>query len=252
MVFLAAPNILTLKRGQQAVFCYISSINKYCMKKLLITIVLIAAAAMSGSVGIYAQSRMFVGGQMSISSSSSYYHGGDKHSTTAFSIRPEFGRVMNDDRWILGVACGYSYGHMNGINDTGMDDEGSSGGPISDNNSIGLHPFAMFRVFKVSSAALWIDGDIGYDYACNKGSAPGGNNHQEAFVIGTRFRPVISWQVSDHFSFYSELGFLSLGYTYSDYLSNGVGRSNSSFSVGIDTYSFLDLSDISIGFRYWF
>lgn len=222
------------------------------MKKPILPIIALALIICLVPDHAYAQNKFFFGGQVGISTSTSSYHGAEKNSIESFSLSPEFGYQLGNDSWILGARLSLSHA----ISDTGMsvslDDDNISVGGVTRYNMIGINPFAMYHCINAGPLELWIEGGIKYIYTFNRGDTPGEKNYLDANIFDISFLPVVTWQPFEHFSFFTELNCLSLGYSFSDILSHGEGQTSSSFSFGADSYSLIELSDITIGFRYWF
>lgn len=222
------------------------------MKKTLSTIIVLTLICCLVPIHAHAQNKFFVGGQVGIASSTSGYHGSEKNSIGSFSLSPEFGYQLGNDNWILGARLSLSHAFSDAWMSVSTDDGDISIEGITRYNMIGVNPFAMYHCLNAGPLEFWIEGGIEYNYSFNRGDVPGDKNYLDANIFGISILPVVSWQPFEHFSFFTELNCLSLGYTYSDIISHGQGMTSSAFSFGADSHSLIELSDITVGFRYWF
>lgn len=218
------------------------------MKHLLNTMAAIAIIALAIPEQSSAKSNYFVGGQIGITTTklSTEY----KSSTGSFSIYPEFGYMTSNNNWIVGLRLSYSYGNT----DKSYIEEvyASSSNTSNISNSIGVNPYAMLRCFNAGPVEFWIEGNLKYNYVYTKVAYEEGSPRSiRNNTVGIHFLPVVSWKPFEHFSFFSELNFISLGYSYNR-ASGDTNYSYSGFNFGVDSHNFLSLSNFTIGFRYWF
>lgn len=207
-------------------------------------VALMMIASSSIYAGSFDKSRFFIGGQLGLSASSQGYDA--KSTSSNFTLSPEAGYLLNNNKWIVGLRLSYSNAHNMSDGSTSSSDDDYT----SDYNAVGFRPYAMYHCFSVGPVSFWIEGGLGYDYVFNKDNPGGKYLDSQSFKLNVL--PLLTWKPFDHFSFFTALDFLSLGYTYQDVLSSGHSYSLSSFSLGADSDSFLTFSDISVGFRYWF
>ena len=220
------------------------------MKRPIYTVILVVLSFVI-SAESHAQSRFFAGGQLGISAVSTESHM-IQTELNSFSVAPEFGYQLKNDRWQFGLRLSYSSAYSNDMDITeSVGDVEFSFSGIDSYNRFGFNPFAAYRCFNLGPVEVWLEGDLSYYYASNNNSA-GGVVYLDGNIFGINVTPVLSWRPTDHFSFFSELNVLSLGYSHSDIIALGQDEIASSFSFGVDSNSLLDLSEFTIGFRYWF
>lgn len=182
------------------------------MKKLL-AIAALAAASLSASAQVY------VGGSVG------YWHDATEK-TNSFVLRPEIGYEVNE-KWSFGTTVGYTY----------ADAEGFSADLFE------FSPYARYNYFRTDDGRLnlFVDGQVGIGV----GSADydGSDSSETAVYWNVGFRPGVSLNISEHFSFVAKFGFL--GYQ---------GADKNSELIGIHEGGGFDFStqELSFGFHYTF
>lgn len=132
------------------------------MKNLLKISATLAAMMMLSSANTYAgsfdKSRFFIGGQLGISATSQD-SGTLTTSVSSFSLSPEAGYLLNNNKWIVGLRLSYdSIGCMNATSTASIGDIEISIDGSSNYNAIGFRPYAMYNCFSVGPVAFWLEG----------------------------------------------------------------------------------------------
>ncbi len=192
------------------------------MKKIFALAVLAIASLSASAEGFYA------GGSLG------YMHEGAKISSTGstpstntLSILPEIGYNLNE-KWAVGTVIGYNYQHFCGT--------GVSG------HMFQLSPYARYTFFKSENnfVNLFVDGGVEFGAGW---SEYGDDSSKTACIYGIGFKPGLSLNFNEKFSFVAHIGFL--GYRGANDAAKASGYSNKG---GIA----LDSNDLTFGFYYNF
>ena len=178
------------------------------MKKILMTM-----AAMLVTMTMSAQ--VYVGGEVGFNSVSH-----DGNSTTAFTLKPEVGYVL-DDNWALGLAFGYS---ESGKNSTKV-------------KTLSVNPYARFTFAKFDHVNLFLDGGFDFTNVDSKSAGHKTNN----FGIGVK--PGVAVNLNEKISFVAHCGFLGYKTSKPDY-----DGAKSTDTVGFD----FDANNITFGLYFNF
>jgi len=210
------------------------------MNSRLSVILFLSSAFLSFTSMVSAQNRFYVGGQIGVSidsSSSSDLNDTSSSNSRSYSISPDFGVLMGE-RWILGLRLSYVNSTQNAT---------TYFGDVTDSrtNIFGIAPFARFNCLSMGDFALWFEGEVNGSFSFR------GNQFRS---VGADISPIITWQPLEHFTFYTSLDFLSLGYSYSESRSgNSYDKVVSSkFHFGANTNNILNLSNLAIGVYFTF
>ena len=172
------------------------------MKRLVICLFVALVA-----VGAKAQD-WYAGGTLDI-------WGGDDE--TSFGIAPEVGYNFNE-KWAVGGSLLFDHSKSNGVK----------------TNAFALAPYARYTFFRNDVLGLFVEGSIGFSTA---GTNIDGDKNVNGFQIG--FRPGFLFDVTEHFSLVTKIGFLGYRDDYYNNYQNGGGLT-------------LRSSNLSIGFYYTF
>ena len=161
--------------------------------------------------------------------------------STTFSVAPELGWKYNPNL-DLGVTAelGYDQTYLPvnyGIN--------------GDTYAYGVGVFARYKVAQFGAVKLLLKGMAGLDMMTLSPDVPGGDSETIA-EIGARLVPMITYDISESFTLYANLNFLSV---YAGYLFEnenlGIGDA---WAIGIaaDSGTVANTGNIQIGFNYNF
>lgn len=195
------------------------------MKKIALSS-LIALFAVSGA---NAATNHFVGGSAAIST-------GDEHNTV-FNVAPEFGWKMNSD-WDLGVAANFGYDHKY------LSSEALQA------YKYGAGVFARYKVAQFGDFKVLLKGAVSADFATYHSDVE--DDTETAMSINAKVAPMITYDISEAFTLYAQLDFLSVnaGYTFK----NGDLGIKDGWKLGAnaDTGNVANTSDFQVGFTYNF
>ena len=208
------------------------------MKNLIIIISFICLLA--GSNKINAQTKFYLGGDVSYAKS----WNGDEFSdfSRSLSVSPEFGFQLKE-RWMVGARLSYA----SVLSSTGGT---LSLGNVSINvsrslSAFNINPYARLRFFELNKINFWLEGNIFYGE---------GNDNSTSFA-SAGVNPMITYEANEHIMLYSSLNLIAINYTYihyydSKYPANSINQHSLSF--GASTNEIIKMSDFSIGFLYRF
>lgn len=172
----------------------------------------LVAAAMATTMN----AQVYVGGAVGLKSQSY-----DGNSTTAFTLMPEVGYVL-DDNWAIGVSFGY----------------GESGKKNVDKlKVVTVNPYARYTFAKFDKVNLFVDGGFGFT---NVNSDEVG---YKTNVWSVGLKPGVAVNLNEKIGFVAHLGFL--GYENSKPDFSGA-KSTSTFGLDVDA------TTVNFGFYYNF
>lgn len=192
------------------------------MKKIFALAVL-AIASLSAAAGDF-----YVGGSLGyMHEGSKYSENGFSPSTNTISILPEIGYNLNE-KWAVGTVIGYNYMHYCGQDRSG--------------HMFQVSPYARYTYFRSSSnlISLFVDGGVEFGAGWSSYSD---ESSKTACIYGLGFRPGLSINIAENFSFVTHVGFI--GYK---------GANNAAKASGYGTKAGVSLNsnDITFGFYYNF
>ena len=163
------------------------------MKKSLLALLFAVALAVPALA-----ENMWIGGDFSYSNTSP--KNGD--STSSYSIEPEFGYSL-DESWDIGIDLGYSY--EEGVGEF-------AGMPLPPEvapdkvTTIGIAPFARFKMFEIGDFAFLAKGSIFY------ASSKLDNADLNFTSYGIRIVPVVTYSINETWSIGATLDFAEIAY----------------------------------------
>lgn len=162
------------------------------MKKSLLAMLLAVALAVPAMA-----EGMWIGG------SASYYNTNvkDTSTRTSWEIAPEFGFNVNEN-WDLGVQVAYGKGQNEAVV------IGDFVSPKDDVESIGVAPFARYKLMEVGSFNVYAKGSIFYKNSKLKDA------DVKVDSYGITIVPVVEYMINDSWSISAILNFAELGYTH--------------------------------------
>ncbi len=214
--------------------------------KLIIVTVLLSA------VGAKAQT--FVGGNFSFKYQASNTKYGDNKvkepSSSAFIVSPEVGVVLSD-KLTFGTGLAFIFGRE--------DDRQ----PISNKTSsstIVFAPFVDYNFLTFGKFKVLLEGGIPFSYGKRKVTSNNvKQNEVTSFGYGLVLLPLLKYDFSEHFQFYTQLNFMSLNLNFLRMSQEGqmnntvkVVHKRVSFDFGGGTDNILNVGAITIGARYMF
>lgn len=131
--------------------------------------------------------QVFLGGSLAFEAWSSQKLAGDK-SETVFKILPEVGYSFNED-WAIGMVIGYEQDKFNGVRKVS--------GAVSE-SAFSVAPYARYSFAHVGKVNFFVDGGLDFTSATKA----------DWKKISVGFKPGLSVNLTDHWSFVSHLGFL--------------------------------------------
>ena len=212
------------------------------MKKVFYELILTSILSLSCLVANAQQT--YVGGSFNLSASNSHASNtGTLQSHFNFSVAPDFGWKFKEN-----LAAGFrpTFGFLS--MKTGSDQETRT-------TSVGLNPYVRYRVVEFHRFGLWAEADAHVSFRQEW------NLYDRTTVSKTRtysqgidILPVLTYQLTNHISLETRLNICSFGLTSSHADSYDNSDLNSvSFGLNATSKDILgDLSDITIGFLYFF
>ena len=160
------------------------------MKKSLLALLFAVALAVPALA-----ENMWVGGNLSYSNTSPK----EGDSKTSFSIAPEFGYNLNES-WDIGIDLGYA-------SEEGVTKFAERDLPAPDKlKTIGIAPFARFKMFEIGDFAFLAKGSIFYE----------SSKFDEADVsftsYGIRIVPVVTYSINETWSIGCTLDFATIAF----------------------------------------
>lgn len=191
-----------------------------------------------------ASAQKYVGGALGLNGS---IYKDNPASATSFSFSPDFGWSVSE-RWAVGIRPSARFGVS------------SSSGNQSKYYSLGLNPYARYRMLAWHDFGLWAEADPGlsfrYDWALtggNETTAPQ-TRERRSLDYAVRLLPVLTYQLNSHISLETRLNLFSLALTGRHVCQSDWADSDAfSYSLQATTQDVTDTWDsISIGFLYHF
>ncbi len=195
------------------------------MKKSLLIVLLVVFA------GVSANAQLFIGGGIGINVNST-----DNTSEFGFNLFPEVGYSLND-RFDIGIDVGF------GINSQKQEVLTLITKTTTTNWSIA--PYARYAVFQYKKFSILGKGSLmvfGNGTKTKTGDATPVRDSSTGF--GIEILPMLTYDLTQKFTLYTELNFLTLGLSTS--------RGVTSFRLGADADNLVNVGDIRIGFFYKF
>jgi len=198
------------------------------MKKLLISLVALAAMA------ITANAQWYVGGNVGLSATAS------SSASVNWNISPDGGYILNETM-LVGAA----------INLGGA---GSSDGLGSSNFTFSFQPYYRWKFWGINSLNFWLEGRISIgSYTATSKSEYNEAKHKSTFTRGTwglAVAPIISYDIDSHWSILTKIASIGVaGYGKGDYKIDG----DYTYTINGGTYfSFMAINGPSIGVCYTF
>lgn len=164
--------------------------------------------------------------------------------STSFRLAPDVGWFIGD-RWAVGIRP--SVGFSSTINSDDVQ---------SKSFSLGINPYARYRLLDHHRFGLWAEADPKISFEQNKSQAQGGGwpSKSQSTFYDVDILPVLTYQLNRHISLESRLNLFSLflnGVVHVD--SNGNHLHSFSGGLRADTKDIMDnLRNITIGFLYKF
>ena len=162
------------------------------MKKSLLALLFAVALAVPALA-----ENMWIGGNLSYSNTSPK----EGDSTSSFSIAPEFGYNVNES-WDIGIDLGYTY-------EEGVTEIAGQAIPVEGGDkvtTIGIAPFARFKMFEIGDFAFLAKGSIFYE----------SSKLDEADVsftsYGIRIVPVVTYSINETWSIGCTLDFAEIAF----------------------------------------
>ena len=188
-----------------------------------------------------ASAQSYIGGSFNYSGSSKSFASKTLQGTS-LQVAPDVGRFIGD-RWAVGIRpwIGFSRSSVKGAS-------------LSGNFSLGINPYARYRLLAHHSFGLWAEADPELAFSQSRSEDQG---RDASIISSTTYSldvvPVLTYQLNSHISLESRLNLFSFGLAGS-HTFNGNDDQNI-FSWGMrattkDVTSALD--NISIGFLYKF
>lgn len=197
------------------------------MKKIALSS-LIALFAVSGA---NAATNHFVGGSAAIST-------GDEHKTV-FNVAPEFGWKVNSD-WDLGVTANFGYDH---------DAEYESLKSLQA-YKYGAGVFARYKVAQFGDFKVLLKGAVSADFATYHSDDK--DKTETATSINAKVAPMITYDISEAFTLYAQLDFLSVNAGYKFKNDDLKIKDGWSLGANADTGDVANTSKFQVGFTYNF
>ena len=162
------------------------------MKKSLLALLFAVALAVPALA-----ENMWIGGNLSYSNTSP--KNGD--STSSYSIEPEFGYSL-DESWDIGIDLGYAY--EEGVTEfAGMPIPLEGGDKIT---TIGIAPFARFKMFEIGDFAFLAKGSIFYE------SSKLDEADLSFTSYGISIVPVVTYSINETWSIGATLDFAAIAF----------------------------------------
>ena len=190
-----------------------------------------------------ASAQKYVGGALGLNGT---IYKGNGSSTTTFSLSPDFGWSVSE-RWAVGIRPSARFGF-------------ASSGNQSKYYSLGINPYARYRLLAWHDFGLWAEADpelsFRYDWYLTQGNEMIAPQTRESRTLNyaVRLLPVLTYQLNSHISLETRLNLFSLAVTGSHAFQSDWGESDTfSYSLQATTKDVTDtLENISIGFLYHF
>ena len=212
------------------------------MKKVLFELILTFALSLTGLVA-NAQ-KPYVGGSFNLSASDSHFsNSGPYQNHFDLRIAPDFGWKFKEN-----LAAGFrpTFGFLRMT---------SRGNQETRTTSVGLNPYIRYRVLDFHRFGLWAEADANVNFSqqwnLNDGTTI---SKTRTSSQGIDVLPVLTYQLTKHISLETRLDICSFGLTSSQADSYDNSNLNSvSFGLNATSKDILgDLSDITVGFLYFF
>ncbi|MBQ3835485.1 MAG: porin family protein [Elusimicrobia bacterium] len=158
------------------------------MKKSLLAMLFAVALAVPAMA-----EGMWIGGTASYENTNGKDSTDAHYSNTAWEIAPEFGYNLNE-KWDIGIGVSY-----------GQEQEAIWG----DAETIGIAPFARYKLLEVGNFSLLAKGTIFYENTKYKAA-----KDIKADAFGLTVVPVVEYAFSDAWSISAILNFASIGYQH--------------------------------------
>ena len=193
-----------------------------------------------------ASAQSYIGGSFSLGSSTV---GRNQTPTTwsrstSFRLAPDVGWFIGD-RWAVGIRP--SVGFSSTINSDDVQ---------SKSFSLGINPYARYRLLDHHRFGLWAEADPKISFEQVKSQARGGGwpSKSHSTFYDMDILPVLTYQLSRHISLESQLNLFSLFLNGVDHVdSNGYHQHSFSGGLRADAKDIVDnLRNITIGFLYKF
>lgn len=192
----------------------------------------------------------YIGGSFSLSGTTSQTTlSGTRHSSsTSFTVSPDFGWFFGE-RWAVGFRSSVGFGSS-----------ASSRGDKTSSFSLGIEPYARYRMLDFHRFGLWAEAGPTFRYQRTRGQYPdaeSGSAEQRKShlsMYGVQLLPVLTYQLSQRISLESRLDLFSFFLTgVHSFGSDGSIQDSYSYGLKATTQDVMDtLDDISIGFIYRF
>lgn len=191
-----------------------------------------------------ASAQKYVGGALGLNGTT---YKDNPASSTSFSLSPDFGWSVSE-RWAVGFRPSARFGVS------------SSSGNQSKYYSLGINPYARYRMLAWHDFGLWAEADPGlsfrHDWALTQGNemtAPQ-TRERRSLDYAVRLLPVLTYQLNSHISLETRLNLFSLALTGRHVCQSDWADSDAfSYSLQATTQDVTDTWDsISIGFLYHF
>ncbi|MDR2085631.1 MAG: porin family protein [Dysgonamonadaceae bacterium] len=189
------------------------------MKKVILTMFL----AVSGLCLVSAQ--VYLGGSVGFSTSNSKPEKGTKTDQSSFSFIPEVGYSLNQDL-DLGLKVGFG-------NNEYADNTESSNWIVA--------PYVKYSFAEFGRFSVWGQGELFV------GGAE--NNKVKSSSFGLNIKPVLKYNLSDNFVLVTNLNFLNIGFAQTKTKNL---KTDTGFSLGMNTNNVANTGNLSIGFIYKF
>ena len=199
----------------------------------------LVASLFLGSANASAQD--YVGGSFSFNGGSSHVSGSVNASNATVNLSPDLGWFIGE-RWAVGVRPRIGFGN------------GTSGDNESKTFTLGINPYARYLLLSHNRFGVWGEATPNFSYSRSNQYIDGNRTgYNRSFSYGVDILPVLTYQLSNHFSLESRLNVFSFGLrethtSAGDYASD-------SFNCGLKastTDIFGALGDVTIGFLYKF
>ena len=224
------------------------------MKKLLLVLVFVA-------LGLITNAQLFVAGSLA-----AQYSGGkteyswpmyttydDDPKEFGFAIKPAVGYMIPGKSYGFGLSLGYAYASVSDYDYTANGEIGDVVVHPDDKvfaNVYEVGPFFRYAYARFEKITLYADFKIPVAFGKTKEDF---NNTvkdiENAFEIGTRLIPGLTYKFNDHILFTTEIGLLSLNYTHSrnTTVQTNVVKIDNDFTLGANNRTVA-----SFGFVYLF
>lgn len=197
------------------------------MKKVIL-LMMVAVLGMAT-----ANAQYYLGGSVGFSSNSSKPEGGEKTTSTAFEIIPEFGYSLTD-KLDLGIALGYT------------SDEDELDNKVT---GFGVNPYVRYSL--VSFGNFSVLGKAGLVFETEKAG------DLKTTTFGLTVMPMLKYTLSDKFDLLANLNFMRLGFASASAKFDGTKLgTETGFGLGVDTNDVANIGGgdvpFTIGFAFKF